>query len=151
MNPKAKLGAYVVLVILATWFGLAFRYNYDAATHEADIDVTDVPSPGATPADGTNVSAAVATPTNGATNVTAQTTNALGDAANAAADMTNAVGEVTNTNSLQAATNIASTGTADKKAEKHHARKHIPGDKSSAKGEMVGYLGGFIAAVIALG
>jgi TolA-binding protein len=153
MNPKFKLGAYVVLLILAAWFGLAFRYNYDAATNEQDIDATDIPSVGATPPAGTNTAVAAQPLTNGSTNVTAQTTNALSDATNAPADITNVIGEATNslTNTSQPGTNIAAAGTADQKANKHHAGKHIPGDKSSAKREMVGYLGGFIAAVVALG
>jgi TolA-binding protein len=145
MNPKFKLGAYAILVILAVWFGLAFRYNYEAATSEPSQELSESASVPATPpgtnAESTNtdLTNAIANITNALTNLTAQTTNTPGDVTNAA------VGE-TNVAAAEIATN------APPAKHEHEARRILtPADAASARRAMIGYLGGLIVALIALG
>jgi TolA-binding protein len=145
MNPKVKLGAYAVLLILVAWFGLDFRYNYDAATSEPVTESADAIPDAPVPPEGTNTEAAPAPSTNAVTNIVAQTTNAAGEVTN----VTNAApAEVTN--SASAGTNIAAAAPAPKHHKKHRA-KPTAQEASSAKGAMVSYLAGLIAALIGLG
>jgi TolA-binding protein len=136
MNPKFKLGAYAVLLVLAVWFGLAFRYYYEAATREPVVESSDT-----TPAPASPLSTNLEATNSDVTNTIASSTNV---ATNLTAQATNAAGEVTNT--TPATTNIASAPPAAKPP-----RKAIPTDSSSAKGAMIEYLGGLILALIALG
>jgi TolA-binding protein len=147
MNPKFKFGAYAMLLILAVWFGLAFRYNYEAATSETSQEqqeaaLTAPVTPPGTNTDSTNtdLTNAIVNTTNALTNVATLTTNASGDV------VTNAATEGTNVAAAEIATN------APVAKHKHKVRRNLtPTETASAKGAMVGYLGGLIVALIALG
>jgi TolA-binding protein len=160
MNPKVKLAAYAVLLILAVWFGLAFRSNYAEVTNAADSENSENAVPRSlaknkvAPATAstntvTNLAVQVTNAAGEVTNTTAEVTNASVDATNASGDITNATGDVTN--SSAAVTNAATT------APPPRARAPKPGvipvavDVSLARSAMIRYLGGFIAAMIGLG
>jgi TolA-binding protein len=130
MNPKVKLTAYAVLLILAVWFGLAFRSNYAAVTKAAAVDSSDTGPSDTTQSAPTNAQAAAPAPTNAVTNA-AQTTNTAGEVTNAPAATTNA------TTAEPVATVPPATSPAAQAAP--------------ARGAMIDYLAGFIAAVIGLG
>ncbi|HEY3852841.1 MAG TPA: hypothetical protein VGO67_00445 [Verrucomicrobiae bacterium] len=146
MNPKFKLGAYAMLLILAVWFGLAFRYNYEAVTTEPSQEPSEAASttpaePSGTNTESTNTDLTNATvnTTNALTNVATVTTNAPGDVTNAASGGTNV-----------AAAEIATNAPVAK--HKHKVRRNLtPSEAASAKGSMLGYLGGLVVALIALG
>jgi len=136
MNPKVKLAAYAVLLILAAWFGLAFRSNYAAVTKAAAAEPSDGSSAGAPSPAATNTEALAPLSANGVTNVAAQITNASGDVTNA-----------------PPATNAATTEPAPRAAAASPPANPAAAaaEAGSARGAMIGYLAGFIAAVIGLG
>jgi len=140
MNPKAKLAAYVVLLILAVWFGLAFRSNYSKVTKAEAAAVA---------ADTTAADTTTSTTTNSAapapTNIVAQVTNAPTDTNTVAAATNGAPATAaTDTNTPAApvpATPPSSTATAAPQSVQ----------LASARGAMIGYLAGFVIVVIGLG
>jgi TolA-binding protein len=132
MNPKVKLTAYAVLLILAVWFGLAFRSNYNTVTKAAADDSSDTTPGGPTPPAATNTETPVPPSTNALTNLT-----------------TNSSGEVTN--SSPPATNAAAAGPAPAPKVAKSPPKPAAVELSAARGAMIGYLAGFIAVVIGLG
>jgi TolA-binding protein len=132
MNPKVKLAAYAVLLILAAWFGLAFRSNYAEVTATANSDAGEPAPVVATPPPSTNAS----------TNVTGQTTNAAGEPTNPATEVTNTTAAVTNP---------APAEPAPRLQPRKAAPKPVPVDVAAAKGAMIGYLAGLIAVIIGLG
>ena len=121
-------------MILAVWFGLAFRYNYDAATSEPSEGSSEIASaPSAPP--GTNTES----PNTDLTNAIGNTTNAL---TNLATQTTNAPGDVTN--AASAGTNVATAEIATNAPDAKHKRKVMrnltPTETASAKSAMIGYL-----------
>jgi TolA-binding protein len=142
MNPKAKLGAYVVLLILAVWFGLAFRSNYSKMTKaEAAAVAADTTAADTTTSTTTNP----AVPAPATTNIAAQITNAP-TGTNTAAATTNGAPATAATDTNTPAAPVpapapAPTATATPQ----------PGQLASARGSMVGYLAGFVIVVIGLG
>ncbi len=162
MNPKVKLAAYGVLLILAVWFGLAFRSSYAEVTRAAAAESSDTPLVGAKPPAASNTVATPPPSTNSATNLTAQNTNSSGEVTNGSSEITNAPVEVTNTpgettNASGEVTNASPTNVAAPASTPPRApaskppAKPVAADTSSARGSMVVYLGGFIAAMIGLG
>jgi TolA-binding protein len=134
MNPKVKLAAYVVLLILAAWFGLAFRSNYATVT-KAAAESSDAASGDTTPPAATNTEAPASPSTNVVTNLTELTTNASGDV----------------TNAPPAATNAATAEPAPRAPAAIAPARQAAADAHSARGAMIGYLAGFVGAVIGLG
>jgi len=135
MNPKVKLAAYAVLLILAVWFGLAFRSNYATVTQAAAAESSDAASGETTPPPVTNTEAPAPPSTNAVTNLTAQITNASGDV----------------TNAPPAGTNGATGEPAPRASAAIPPAKPAAANEGSARSAMVGYLAAFIAVVIALG
>jgi TolA-binding protein len=142
MNPKVKLAAYAVLLILAVWFGLAFRSNLIVVTQAADPDAGETPPPVSAPTAATNSDAPASPSTNATTNLTAQLTNALEAASNAAPDATNGP---------PATSNAAPAEPVKKAAAAKPRHKAVPVDVSSARGAMIRDLAVLIAGIIGLG
>jgi TolA-binding protein len=143
MNPKVKLAAYGVLLILALWFGLAFRSNYATVTKAAAAEPAESATAGTPPPAGTNTEAPSPASTNAATNLTAQATNASGELTNSSGDMTNAPAT---------ATNVSATAPAEHPpAAKPSTKPEAAPDVGAARSAMIGYLAGFVLVVIGLG
>jgi TolA-binding protein len=163
MNPKLKLTAYAVLVILCACFGRGFYSNYAAATKPVP-DIGSV-GPAATPDDSTNAN------TNNATNAVAATNAAPSSDSNSVAnsdtntasspDANAAAESTTNTNTAaMLGTNI--TNAAETKSSRKSTNAHPPvvqaakiaapaPDASAARGSMITYLAAFVGSVIGLG
>jgi TolA-binding protein len=135
MNPKVKLTAYAVLLILAAWFGLSFRASYNEVTTAAEAESSEAATPAASPPAATNSDASAASTTNSATHITAQTTNVPGDA----------------TNGPSASSNAAPAETAPRSVAAKPPPKSAPVNVGAARGAMIGYLAGFLAVIIGLG
>jgi TolA-binding protein len=135
MNPKVKLAAYAVLLILAEWFGLAFRSYYAAVTSAAAAEGSDAAQSSPAAPQPTNSQAPAPPSTNGVTNLAALTTNASGDATNAPA----------------APTNATAAEPAPRAASANPPAAPAAADMSSARGAMIRYLAGFVVVVIGLG
>jgi TolA-binding protein len=144
MNPKVKLAAYAVLLILAAWFGLSFRSNLNLVTQASDAEAAETPPPVTAPAAATNSETPATASTNATTNLATQPTNSLTDSNNAVADATNAP---------PASTNAAVAETAKKAARAKHRHSVVPvaADVSSAKRAIIRDLACLIAALIGLG
>ncbi|HEX3720438.1 MAG TPA: hypothetical protein VH595_21010 [Verrucomicrobiae bacterium] len=138
MSPKVKLIAYAVLLILAVWFGLAFRSNYAAVTQAAAQEGNDTTSTSTPQPAPTNTDVTASTPTNAVTNVTDQATNATAAVTNSPAATTNAATAATTTN-------VPTPAPPPAQASAPVAPAPPP------RGAMIGYLGGLIAVVLALG
>ncbi len=134
MNPKVKLAAYGVLLILALWFGLAFRSNYAIVTKPAAAESSDT----ATAPEATNTEPSAPSSTNAATLIT----NASGEVTNATSDVSNAA---------VPATNIAAAATAPRAPTAKPKAKPAEVDIGAARSSMIGYLAGFVMVVIGLG
>jgi TolA-binding protein len=123
VNPKVKLTAYAVLLILAVWFGLAFRSKYAAVTKAAAVDLSDTSSTETPQPAPTNTETPPSATTNAATNVTAEATNAT------------------------TATNAPAPAPAPPPA----APPPVSAPEPALRGAMVGYLAGLILVLIGLG
>jgi TolA-binding protein len=161
MNPKLKLGAYAVLLILSVWFAVAFYSNYSVVT-KAAAD-TDATSPAAPPDTGTNAASNQPGPTNTVTNAAATPdTNAASvtDSNAVSTPDTNAAATGTNEAASTPGTNIAATQETNASRTKTNAPAHHnkaaktaapPPDVGAARGAMIGYLAAFIGSMIGLG
>jgi TolA-binding protein len=137
MNPKLKLTAYAVLVILCLWFGLEFYSNYSAVTKAAADSGASapVPTPAATTNASTNNTAGANAVTNAAAPPDTNTVSAPGTNAAATAD----------TNAPPAQTNAPAPVAPP-------AQTAAPApDEGSRRSAMIGYLAAFVIAVIGLG
>jgi TolA-binding protein len=162
MSGKIKLWSYVVLSILAIWFGLEFRSNY-AAVSKAGSQATNstVATPPAT--------ATKAAPTAGQTNsnVAGAATNSPAGTNDAAVTGTNDVAQtndVSQTNAL-AGSNALASGSVSNVAGQSNAPAAAPAALAtnaspvaptasatpSTSGSTVAYLGLFVLTVILLG
>jgi TolA-binding protein len=121
MNPKVKLSAYGVLLILAAWCGWSFHANYAAVTRASAEAATNE-----------NVVA---------TNEAAATTNET-VATNAMTNMASAPASATNLATNGAISNAA-TGPVVKQGSAVPAR--------TARGRMMGYLAALVGSLIGLG
>jgi TolA-binding protein len=131
MNPKLKLTAYGVLLILCMWFGCAFYSNYSAVTKAAADAGASAPAPPPDPGTNSNpVTNAAAPP-----NTNAATTSATNVAA---APGTNALPTQTN---APAPAPPPQTGKTPAPAS----------DDSSRRSAMITYLAAFVASIIGLG
>jgi tetratricopeptide (TPR) repeat protein len=156
MNPKAKLTAYAVLLLLSAWFAHGFYSNYTAAAKAASDAGSNTPAAApdettnASPANPTNTAAATNAASATDTNVAVQpdTNSAVQPDTNTAATAsgTNAAG-TPGTNTAQAATNVPAPAPIAKSAKTDKA----PPDASANRGAMIGYLGAFIGSMIGLG
>jgi TolA-binding protein len=146
MNPKWKLTAYAVLVILCAWFGRCFYVNYSTVTNAATADIGEK-VPAATADASTNASTNNPANTNAATTVpTVTDTNAPAtqDANAPAASDTN-LAATPDTNVPVTTSNAPPplTIAAQKPAP--------PVNLSSVRGAMIAYLAALVGAVIGLG
>jgi len=153
MNPKVKLIAYVVLVLLSAWFAHGFYSNYTAAT----TAVADPGSnnPAAAPDETTNANS---TPTNAA--VVSNAASATDTNLAAQPDTNTAVQPDTNTVAATSGTNAGATPGANTPQPATNAPAPVakpakidkaPPDVSATRGAMIGYLGAFIGSMIGLG
>ncbi len=129
MNPKLKLAAYAVMVILCVWFGLGFYSNYKAVTQAAVSD-NSAPPPDAPAPPATNTPPATNAEVVAATNGSATVTNGT-----AAADTNNPAA----TNAVPVAQSAAKTPAA------------APVDNSGRRMKMMTYLAAFVGSIIGLG
>ncbi|HEY3915889.1 MAG TPA: hypothetical protein VGN61_15480 [Verrucomicrobiae bacterium] len=143
MNPKVKLTVYALLLILAVWFGLAFRSNYAAVTKAAAAEGADTTSTDTSQSQPalTNTEAASTNSTNAVTNTAAQTTNDT----NPQIAATNAVaGDIATNATAGTATNAPAPAPSPPPAP-------IAAAGPSSRGAMIGYLAGLVLVVGALG
>jgi TolA-binding protein len=162
MNPKVKLAAYAVLIILSVLFAHGFYTNYSAATQ----DVPDIGStgPAAMPDDGTPASSNSPAPatSNVASNMVSNAT-ATAETNAAAESVTNTSAEP-NTNTVsEAGTNVvavpdthAITNTLTNAQAKVHKKRHKkialpPPDVRESRSSMITYLAAFVGSMIGLG
>ena len=144
MNNLTKTIVYVLLVIAAIFFGTNFYSNYKAGKvrGETELSTDDKDrdnSPAAPQTTDTNAAPA-ATP---ATNAVAQDTNQ----AVPPPEGTAATNVAASTNEIVQATNAASPAPTEAKAPE---TEKAP-TKSRGQGSMLGYLGGFLVTIFALG
>jgi TolA-binding protein len=134
MNPKLKLTAYAVLLILCAWFGGEFYANYSAVTKAA-------------------ADTGAATPTDTATNEPASTNAAATPNTNApAAPGTNAVSAPGTNAAATPGTNAAPAQTNASAPVLPAVKTSAPApDLSSRRSAMITYLAAFIGAVVGLG
>jgi TolA-binding protein len=140
MNPKLKLTAYALLLILSAWFGHCFFSNYSLVTNAAAAAAaadSGADAPAAAPDTSTNTNSPVNT--NTATNLLATP-----DSNNPASSTTNAVATVdTNAPAIQSNAPAPPRRIAKKPAAKV--------DVSAARGAMIGYLAALVGSLIGLG
>lgn len=139
MNPKLKLTAYGLLLILSAWFGHCFYSSYSLVTNAAAAAAAD------SGADVPAVAPDLSTNTNGPVNTNA-TTNLLvaPDTNNIASTNTNAVA----TPDTNAPTTQSNAPVAKRKPVKKPASV---ADVSTARGAMIAYLAALVGALIGLG
>src|SRR5271157_3944204 len=151
MNPKVKLTAYAVLLILAAWFGWGFYSNYSAvaqAAKEAAVAVTaDEPAPAL------NTDSNSPPSTNAVTNPAQETTNPPGAMTNADPVAAVSSNEPATVSSNNAAATPVKKQAAHKKA---HARKKarkpvVLQDEGAIRGTMIRYLAALVGSLIGLG
>jgi TolA-binding protein len=142
MNPKWKLTAYAVLLILGAWCGRSFYVNYSAVTKAASDSGDNAPA--ATPDTSTNSTTNSSANTNAATNVLAATdTNGV-----APTDTNTPATNTVATSDTNAPTISSNAPAPNPVAVKKPAP---PVNLGAARGAMMGYLAAFIGAVIVLG
>ncbi|MGA2176410.1 MAG: tetratricopeptide repeat protein [Verrucomicrobiota bacterium] len=151
MNPKVKLTAYAVLLILAAWFGWGFYSNYSAvaqAAKEAALAATaDEPAPA--PSTDSNSPPS----TNAVTNAAQETTNPPGGMTNAAPIAAVSSNEPTAVSSNEAAATPVKKQAAHKKApaRKKVRKPVVLRDEGAIRGTMIRYLAALIGSLIGLG
>ena len=151
MNPKAKLTAYAVLLILSAWFAWGFYSNYSAVTKAAAEGGANPPA--ATPDTAAN--------TNNPANTNAATNAAAAPETNAAsAPETNAAATPETNAATAPDTNAAATTGASAPSNQANGPAPVPQaipkpaavpDASLARGSMIGYLAALVGALIGLG
>ncbi|HEV7926789.1 MAG TPA: hypothetical protein VGR14_15625, partial [Verrucomicrobiae bacterium] len=144
MNPKLKLTAYALLLILSAWFAHCFYSDYSVVTAVAAADNaadTGADTPVVAPDTSTNAGANTNSPVN--TNATSNLVTAP-DTNNPASSNTNAVATV-NTNAPIIQSNAPAP--ARKIAKKPAAKV----DVSAARGGMIAYLAALVGALVGLG
>ncbi len=135
MNPKVKLSAYGVLLILAAWCGWSFHANYAAVTRASAEAAT-------------NETVAATNETVAVTNGTASATNENVVATNEAA----ATNVATNAASAPAsATNLATNGAISNAATGPVVKQGSAVPARTARGRMMGYLAALVGSLIGLG
>jgi TolA-binding protein len=159
MNPKLKLTAYAVLIIMSALFAHGFYSNYILVTKpEADIGST---GPAAMADDGAKANS------DGATNPNTVANTASATDTNASSTMDPNTIAATDAN-VEASTNAESTpgtsvtavGDTNKSSGIANARKHKrkaakaaapPPDAAAARGSLITYLAAFVGSMIGLG
>jgi TolA-binding protein len=158
MNPKVKLTAYAVLVILSALFAHGFYSYYTIATKPvADLGSS---GPAAMPDDGSNANPDAASNTNTVTNTASATdtnmppateSNTVASTDTNAEAGTNTIGAL----GINAAsdTNKSSSATKDHKHKKPKIAKVAAPepDAAAARGSMITYLAAFVGSMIGLG
>jgi TolA-binding protein len=155
MSVKIKMSAYVVLVILAIWFGYAFHSNYSAVALQAALSATNATSAANPPAENTNQTAPPAGQTNipnPATNPVAATngmvqTNGMAATNQAAAAATSNLVEQT----AHPAAPLATTPVATNAAAPASAPPAVPPAPIIRSGRTVAYLAALVGVLIGLG
>jgi TolA-binding protein len=133
MNPKVKLSAYAVLLILCGWFAVGFYSNYSAVTKPA-------PDTGAEEA-----ATASENSTNAMTNHPAGANAAATGDTNAAATMDTNAAATAETNAPPSQTNVPA------KTSPAVSRPAPASDESSRRSVMIVYLAALVGVVIGLG
>ena len=156
MNPKVKLTAYAVLVILAVWFGWGFYSNYATVTGAAAADEStptggaDSNNPPSTTAltnavePGTNVAEQGTNLAEPGTNVADQATNTVDQATNSAFRNTNTAPGTVVLSNKPATLPQASVATEAKKPA-------VARDLGEVRRRMMGYLAMLVGALVGLG
>jgi TolA-binding protein len=140
MNPKWKLTAYAVLLILSAWFGHCFYSNYSAVTKSAADAGADAPA--VPPETSTNANADNPTTNNNNNPVT-----------NVLATLDTNVSATSNTNAAATPdTNAPPIQTNAAAPPREIVKKPAPPvDLRSARGAMIAYLAALVGALIGLG
>jgi TolA-binding protein len=151
MNPKVKLTAYAVLLILAVWFGWGFYSSYAEvarAAKQAAAATTAAEEPAPAPSPDSNSPPT----TNALTNAMAAATNATAEATNAPGQISNAApSAVMSSNEAPAMPAVEPAARTNAPAKKKAAKPIVVRDEGEVRGRMIAYLAALVGTLMGLG